>query len=73
MISRSLLLLLLLGLLSFASPATAQTRDHLTPQEVDLVKMDIEGAEAAESEVLRVGQPTGCRTFDVPVHVRHPL
>ena len=38
MITRPLLLLLLLGLLSFASPATAQTRDHLTPQEVDLVK-----------------------------------
>jgi hypothetical protein len=35
---RPLLLLLLFGLLSFASPATAQTRDHLTPQEVDLVK-----------------------------------
>src|ERR1051325_2388076 len=38
MITRPLLLLLLFGLLSFASPATAQTRDHLTPQEVDLVK-----------------------------------
>jgi len=38
MISRPLLLLLLFGLLSFASPAIAQTRDHLTPQEVDLVK-----------------------------------
>jgi hypothetical protein len=38
MTTRPLLLLLLLGLLSFASPATAQTRDHLTPQEVDLVK-----------------------------------
>jgi len=33
-----LLLLLLLGLLSFAASATAQQRDHLTPQEVDLVK-----------------------------------
>ena len=38
MTTRPLLLLLLLGLLSFASPVTAQTRDHLTPQEVDLVK-----------------------------------
>lgn len=38
MISRPLLLLLLLSLLPFVSPATAQTRDHLTPQEVDLVK-----------------------------------
>ncbi|HEY3579021.1 MAG TPA: hypothetical protein VGK82_00690 [Pyrinomonadaceae bacterium] len=38
MITRPLLLLVLLNLLSFASPATAQTRDHLTPQEVDLVK-----------------------------------
>jgi hypothetical protein len=38
MINRPLLLLLLLGLLSFASSTAAQTRDHLTPQEVDLVK-----------------------------------
>ena len=38
MITRPLLLLLLLGLLSFAAPVMAQTRDHLTPQEVDLVK-----------------------------------
>jgi len=38
MITRPLLLLLLVGLLSFAPSAIAQTRDHLTPQEVDLVK-----------------------------------
>lgn len=38
MITRPLLLLLLVGLLFLASSATAQTRDHLTPQEVDLVK-----------------------------------
>ena len=36
MITRTLLLLLCLTLLSFT--ATAQHRDHLTPQEVDLVK-----------------------------------
>ena len=38
MITRPLFLLLLIGLFSFAHPAAAQTRDHLTPQEVDLVK-----------------------------------
>ena len=37
MITRSLFLFLLLALF-FLSSATAQTRDHLTPQEVDLVK-----------------------------------
>ena len=38
MITRLLFLLLLLALVSFAHTAAAQTRDHLTPQEVDLVK-----------------------------------
>ncbi len=38
MISRLLFLPLLLGLVSFSQTANAQTRDHLTPQEVDLVK-----------------------------------
>ena len=38
MITRTLFLLLLLSLLLFATTATAQQRDHLTPQEVDLVK-----------------------------------
>jgi hypothetical protein len=38
MISRLLFLLLLPGLVSFAQITNAQTRDHLTPQEVDLVK-----------------------------------
>ena len=39
MINRLLPLLLLLGLtVSFTHNANAQTRDHLTPQEVDLVK-----------------------------------
>lgn len=38
MISRLSFLFLLLGLISFAQTANAQTRDHLTPQEVDLVK-----------------------------------
>ena len=37
MITRTLFLLLL-GLVSFAQTANAQTRDHLTVQEVDLVK-----------------------------------
>jgi hypothetical protein len=37
MITRTLLLLLLVPML-FAHSATAQTRDHLTPQEVDLIK-----------------------------------
>jgi acyl-CoA reductase-like NAD-dependent aldehyde dehydrogenase len=38
MITRLLFLLLLFALGSFADTAAAQTRDHLTPQEVDLVK-----------------------------------
>jgi acyl-CoA reductase-like NAD-dependent aldehyde dehydrogenase len=38
MITRTFFLLLLLGLVLFAPAATAQTRDHLTPQEVDLIK-----------------------------------
>lgn len=38
MITRILFLLLLLSPLLFATTATAQQRDHLTPQEVDLVK-----------------------------------
>jgi hypothetical protein len=38
MITRTLLTLLLLGLMMFAHTANAQRRDHLTPQEVDLVK-----------------------------------
>ena len=38
MITRPLFLFLLLALFFLASTATAQTRDHLTPQEVDLVK-----------------------------------
>jgi len=38
MTTRPLPLLVLLGLLSFPSLANAQTRDHLTPQEVDLIK-----------------------------------
>jgi len=38
MIIRLLFLLLLPGLVFFAQTANAQTRDHLTPQEVDLVK-----------------------------------
>lgn len=38
MITRTLSMLLLLGLISFAQTAAAQKRDHLTPQEVDLVK-----------------------------------
>ena len=38
MTTRPLFLLLLFSLLFLASPASAQTRDHLTPQEVDLVK-----------------------------------
>ena len=38
MITRLLLLLVLPGLVLFAATANAQTRDHLTPQEVDLVK-----------------------------------
>jgi len=38
MISRLLFLPLLLGLISFTQTANAQTRDHLTAQEVDLVK-----------------------------------
>jgi len=38
MITRPLFLFLLLALFFLSSPATAQTRDHLTPQEVDLVK-----------------------------------
>ena len=38
MINRLLFLFLLLGLVSFAQTANAQTRDHLTPQEVELVK-----------------------------------
>jgi hypothetical protein len=38
MITRTLFLLLLLGPMLFAHTATAQTRDHLTPQEVDLIK-----------------------------------
>jgi hypothetical protein len=38
MISRLLFLFLLPVLVSFAQTAIAQTRDHLTPQEVDLVK-----------------------------------
>jgi acyl-CoA reductase-like NAD-dependent aldehyde dehydrogenase len=38
MITRTLLLVLLVLPLLFAQAAKAQTRDHLTPQEVDLVK-----------------------------------
>jgi len=38
MITRLFFLLLLFALVSFADTAAAQTRDHLTPQEVDLVK-----------------------------------
>jgi hypothetical protein len=38
MITRTLSFLLLLGAMLFASTAAAQQRDHLTPQEVDLVK-----------------------------------
>lgn len=38
MITRTFFLLLLLGLLLLPQTATAQARDHLTPQEVDLVK-----------------------------------
>lgn len=38
MITRTLSVLLFLGAMLFASTATAQQRDHLTPQEVDLVK-----------------------------------
>ena len=38
MITRPLFLFLLFALFFLSSPATAQTRDHLTPQEVDLVK-----------------------------------
>jgi hypothetical protein len=38
MITRLLFLFLLVGLTSFATTANSQTRDHLTPQEVDLVK-----------------------------------
>jgi acyl-CoA reductase-like NAD-dependent aldehyde dehydrogenase len=38
MITRKLFILFLLIATSFASTATAQHRDHLTPQEVDLVK-----------------------------------
>lgn len=38
MITRTLSVLLFLGAMLFASPAAAQQRDHLTPQEVDLVK-----------------------------------
>ena len=38
MITRPLFLFLLLALFFLSSPAMAQTRDHLTPQEVDLVK-----------------------------------
>jgi acyl-CoA reductase-like NAD-dependent aldehyde dehydrogenase len=38
MITRTLFTFLLLGLTLFAHTANAQKRDHLTPQEVDLVK-----------------------------------
>ena len=38
MITRTLFTLLLLGSMLFAHTANAQKRDHLTPQEVDLVK-----------------------------------
>jgi hypothetical protein len=38
MITRTLFTLLLLGTMLFAQTANAQKRDHLTPQEVDLVK-----------------------------------
>ena len=38
MITRTLSVLLFVGAILFASTATAQQRDHLTPQEVDLVK-----------------------------------
>ena len=38
MITRRLSALLFLGAMVFASSASAQQRDHLTPQEVDLVK-----------------------------------
>lgn len=38
MITRTLSVLLFLGAMLFASTAAAQQRDHLTPQEVDLVK-----------------------------------
>ena len=38
MITRTLSVLLFLGALFFPITATAQQRDHLTPQEVDLVK-----------------------------------
>ena len=38
MITRTLFTLLLLGTMLFAHTANAQKRDHLTPQEVDLVK-----------------------------------
>lgn len=38
MITRTLFTLLLLGTMLFAHSANAQRRDHLTPQEVDLVK-----------------------------------
>ena len=38
MITRILFVLVFLGAILFASTATAQQRDHLTPQEVDLVK-----------------------------------
>ena len=38
MITRILFAIVFLGAMLFASTATAQQRDHLTPQEVDLVK-----------------------------------
>ena len=38
MITRTLSVLLFLGAFTFASTVVAQKRDHLTPQEVDLVK-----------------------------------
>lgn len=38
MITRTFFVLLFLGAMLFASTAVAQQRDHLTPQEVDLVK-----------------------------------
>ncbi|HEV2835857.1 MAG TPA: hypothetical protein VGW58_11095 [Pyrinomonadaceae bacterium] len=38
MITRILFIVLLLGPISFTQAAKAQSRDHLTPQEVDLVK-----------------------------------
>ena len=38
MITRTLFVLLFLGAMLFAPAAIAQRRDHLTPQEVDLVK-----------------------------------